>query len=90
MADKDDDLLDTVNAMADRMGLEGKERRTYVHEHMTRGGYRAVPTYVKGTDDDDDDDSSTFFGSKRKRKDSDRDSDRRRRSSRDDDDWYGN
>jgi S-adenosylmethionine:tRNA-ribosyltransferase-isomerase (queuine synthetase) len=87
MSDKDDDLLDSVNAMADRLKLKGKERTTYVHEHMTRSGYRAVPNYVKSEDDDDDDDGgSTFFG---KRSGSGSGSGSRRSRSRrdDDDDW---
>lgn len=47
MADQDDDLYDAVNGMADRMGLEGEERQRYIHEHMTKGGYDAIPQYVK-------------------------------------------
>ena len=94
MADKDDDLQDTVSAMADRLGLKGKERQQYVHEHMTRSGYRAVPTYVLDDrdDDDDEDDSGGFFKSSRRdhgdRDDSDRPRRGRRRPSRDGDDWY--
>jgi hypothetical protein len=94
--DKDDDLYDQVSAMADRLGLEGSERNRYVHEHMTRAGYDAVPQYVRREDDDDrdrDSDRGSFFG-----RDRDRDRDRRPRG-RDDrrdrdrprgggDDWY--
>ena len=86
MADKDDELLDSVSNMADRLKLTGKERSQYIHEHMTRSGYKAVPQYVKGSDDDDDDDASPFFGKRRRRDDDDG---RRRRRPRDDDDWYG-
>jgi hypothetical protein len=85
MADKDDDLLDSVTAMAERLGLKGKERTTYIHEHMTRSGYRAVPQYVKADDDDDDDGGSGFFGSGRKRKPSGH---KRSRDDDDDDGWY--
>ena len=97
VSDKDDDLQDSVTAMADRMGLKGKERQNYIHEHMTRGGYRAVPTYVLDDRDDEDDeeDSGGFFRSSRRdrdRDDSDRPSRRssgeRRRGSRSGDDWY--
>jgi hypothetical protein len=94
VADKnDDDLYDSVAAMADRLGLKGRERSTYVHEHMTRGGYRAVPNYVKADDGDDDDDhGSGFFGSSRSRRrssgDANRSGSRSRRSQSDDDDWY--
>jgi hypothetical protein len=97
VSDKDDDLQDTVSAMADRLGLKGKERQGYIHEHMTRSGYRAVPTYVLDDQDDEDDeeDSGGFFrGSSRRDRDRD-DSDRPRRSSgerrrgpRSGDDWY--
>jgi hypothetical protein len=86
MADKDDDdLYDSVSNMADRLKLKGKERTTYIHEHMTRGGYKAVPNYVKADDDDDDDDSgSPFFGSRRGNRSGSR---RSRRRDDDDDDW---
>jgi hypothetical protein len=91
MADKDDDdLYDTVSGMADRLKLKGEERGRYIHEHMTRSGYKAVPNYVKADDDDDDDDSgSSFFGSKRKSSSSGNGSRSRRSRSRDndDDDW---
>lgn len=96
MADNDDDLHDRVSEMADRLGLKGRERTTYIHEHMTRGGYKAVPQYVKGDEDDDEDDSrSPFFrGSSRRGghdDDDDRPSSRRRPASRrrrSHDDWY--
>lgn len=83
MADKDDDFHETVSAMAERLGLKGDDRRKYVHEHMTRGGYRMEPTYVPN-DDDDDDDSSGFFGSSgrsRSRNRNDEDDDRGSRRS---------
>jgi hypothetical protein len=88
MADKDDDLYEAVSAMADRIGLKGGEKQKYVHDHMTRGGYKAVPQYVPAddADDDDDDDDKPFFRRQRGRRDSSRD--RSRRRSRDDDDWY--
>jgi hypothetical protein len=40
--DEDDDLFDAVSAMADRMGLQGKERAAYIDDHMTQGGYGRV------------------------------------------------
>jgi hypothetical protein len=83
VADKkdDDDLYDMVSGMADRLKLEGKERSRYIHEHMTRGGYRAVPNYVKADEEDEDDKGSGFFGGSRSRSG-------RSRRSRDDDTWY--
>jgi hypothetical protein len=94
MADRDDDLHDSVSAMADRIGLKGRDRTQYIHEHMTRGGYRAVPQYVKDEGDDDDEGGSGFFGGRsRSRGGRDRDDDRRsgsRRKRDDDDDWYNN
>ena len=92
--DKDDDLYDTVSAMADRIGLEGDERSSYIHEHMTRSGYRAVPNYVREEDDDRDSrKGSSFFGSGDR--DRDRDRGERRSRGRDDrgsrrgsDNWY--
>jgi len=91
MADKDDDFPDAVSDMADRLGLKGRDRTRYVHEHMTRGGYKAVPNYVKADDDDDDDDDgSPFFGKQRSRRSRDDDDDGKRRTRRSSDDgWYG-
>ena len=76
MADKSDAAADheSVAALADRMGLKGEARRTYIHKHMTKLGHKAVVNYVDN-DDDDDDDETGFFGRRR-----------RRNSSRDDDD----
>jgi hypothetical protein len=74
VADDDDDLFDTVNKLADRYKLKGKERSSFVHEHMTAGGYDAVPNYVKKKNGDDDDEGgSRFFGGKggRRRRDDD-------------------
>jgi hypothetical protein len=88
VADKEDDLFDRVSDMADRLGLEGSERKRYVHGSMTRGGYKAVPQYVKADTDDDDDDDDDFFGGGRKRRrtrDSDSGRTRSRSRSRDDD-----
>ena len=68
MSDKDDDYPDAVQAMADRLKLKGKERSQYVHEHMVRGGYKAIPNYVKAGEDEDEDKGSGFFGSGRRRK----------------------
>jgi hypothetical protein len=94
VADTDDEFHDQVLSMADRLRLKGNDRRKYVHDHMTRGGYRMEPTYVPADDDDDDDDDDTpFFGkskrsSSRSRKrddDDDRPKPKRRGGS---DDWY--
>lgn len=40
--DEEDDLYDSVVAMADRMKLQGKERQAYIHDHMLQGGYEPV------------------------------------------------
>lgn len=85
MADRDDDLFETVSSMAERLGLSGKERRTYIHEHMTRSGYRMEPTYVPAEEGDDDDSGGGFFGSSgrsRSRRNNDDDDDRDRGSRR--------
>jgi hypothetical protein len=87
MADDDtDDLFEQVGAMAKRIGLKegSSDYQKYVHDHMTRGGYKAVPTYVPANDDDDDDDAddTPFFNRKRRKP---RGGANRQR--RDDDDW---
>ena len=96
--DKEDDLYDRVADMADRLDLSGREREQYIHEHMTRGGYRAVPQYVRdeGDDQDRDRDSGSGFFRGRDRDDRDREGRSGRRSrGRDDrrdrdrgDNWY--
>jgi hypothetical protein len=88
MADKDDDLFDQVSAMADRLKLKGGERRKYIHDHMTRGGYRMEPSYVpdEDSDDNDDDNDTPFFSRQRHTRNSG--SGRTRSRSRDSDDWY--
>jgi hypothetical protein len=89
--DDDDDLQEQVEHMADRLGLKGSDRQKYVHDHMTRGGYRAVPTYVPrdDKDDDDDDDEPPFFNRQRRRRTRDDSQDRQRTRSRGtQDDWY--
>ena len=93
MSDKDDDMHDRVLEMADRLKLDGNDRRKYVHDHMTRAGYKMEPTYVLGGDDDDDDDGpdDPFFSRRRKSnrdRDQDQDRGRSRRRRRDDDSWY--
>ena len=67
MADNDDDFFDAVQSMADRLGLEGEDRAKYVHEHMTRGGYDAVPQYVKRQPDPEEEGSGKWspFGARR-------------------------
>jgi hypothetical protein len=89
MADKDDDLYDAVNSMADRLKLTGSDRTKYVHDHMTRGGYKAVPQYVPRDDKDDDegDDDTPFFSRRRRSRPAQSSASRRRRDE-DDDDWY--
>jgi hypothetical protein len=66
-SDKDgtDDFFDQVSNMAERLGLKDNDRDKYVHEHMTRGGYRMVPSYIK--DDDEGDKGDDFFGRGRSR-----------------------
>jgi hypothetical protein len=91
MSDEENEDFDTVSAMADRMRLEGKDRQRYIHEHMDRLGYDAVPTYVRREEEgeDDRDRGSGFFGRERREPRSSRDRDAGGRSRRDDrDDWY--
>jgi hypothetical protein len=57
---RDPDLFQRVSEMAEHIGLVGKEKADYIHEHMTRGGYRAVPHY-EPDDDDDTGDNPRFF-----------------------------
>lgn len=94
--ENDDTLLDDVTAMAERIGLTGQERTRYIHEHMTRSGYRAVPTYVRGEDGEDeteDDSGGGFFGNSSRRPSRDqrdqRGGRRPQQRRRGGDDWYG-
>lgn len=65
-----DDFFDQVMGMADKIGLTGKDKQRYVHEHMTRSGYDMVPSYVKSSEGGDDDDSDFFGNRTRKPKES--------------------
>jgi hypothetical protein len=75
MADEDNELtkdLRIITNMAKRLKLEGADLSRYIHEHMTKLGYKAERTYTrpksaekkgsgffgggKSSDDDDDDD----------------------------------
>lgn len=38
----EDDLYESVSRMADRMGLQGEKRETYIDDHMLQGGYSRV------------------------------------------------
>ena len=78
---KENDDYESVAAMADRLGLKGKERSQYLHDHMTGLGYRMVPSYVR--EDEDEDSGSGRFGLSRSRRDQGR---RSRRSERDEED----
>lgn len=40
--EEEDSLYDDVVRMADRMGLKGEKRATYIDDHMTQGGYERV------------------------------------------------
>lgn len=61
--DATDAFFDSVKSMADSIGLTGREKNKYVHEHMIRAGYEAIPTYVKASEQDDDGDD--FFSARR-------------------------
>jgi hypothetical protein len=53
----EEDLYDSVSRMADRMGLKGPKRATYIDDHMTQGGYERVQSresYAKIQDEDDE------------------------------------
>jgi hypothetical protein len=40
--EEEDSLFDDVSRMADRMGLKGDKRATYIDDHMLQGGYGRV------------------------------------------------
>lgn len=55
--EEEDDLFDTVSAMADRMQLKGEKRATYIDDHMTQGGYQRVQSresYARARQEEDD------------------------------------
>jgi hypothetical protein len=58
-AEKD---LRRVTASAERLKLKGKEKATYIHEHMTGFGYKPQTSYIHPDDDDDENDSGGRFG----------------------------
>jgi hypothetical protein len=61
VADKEEpNDYDYVTKMADRLKLKGKDRETYIHDHMTGLGYKAKVSYAK--DDEGDGDNVRRFG----------------------------
>ena len=55
-------FLEQVTAMADQLKLEGDERDGYIHQHMTKAGYKAVPTYI--LPDEENKKPANIFGGK--------------------------
>lgn len=78
MARNDDKKSDSqadfeeTSKRAERLGLKGRDRAKYVHDHMTGYGYKMVPSYVS---DDDEEEERPFFGGRRKRNRRDDDDD---------------
>jgi hypothetical protein len=63
MADTDtDDFLSQVTAMAEKVCKDDDEKKKYIHQHMTRAGYEAIPTYVKKEDGKDGKDGKDSGG----------------------------
>jgi hypothetical protein len=65
--EEEDNLFDEVTRMADRMGLEGEKRYTYIDDHMMNGGYERVQSrdsYARSRQGDDEDESGggRWFG----------------------------
>lgn len=63
--EEDDTLFDQVNAMADRMGLQGDKRATYIDDHMLQGGYTRVQSrdsYAKVQQGEEDEGSGNRWG----------------------------
>ena len=61
----DDDLFDRVSDMADRMGLQGEKRATYIDDHMLQGGYARVQSresYAKQQQEGEEDKGSSRWG----------------------------
>jgi hypothetical protein len=56
---KEDGFFDQVSAMAERLGLTDDDRAKYVHDHMTRAGYKMVPSYI--LEDEGQESGSDFF-----------------------------
>ncbi len=86
--DEEDDLYDSVSAMADRMGLKGEKRSTYIDDHMTQGGYQRVQSresYAKvQSEEDEQGDSGSRWGFGGRSNDGGRRGSGRNRNSEDD------
>jgi hypothetical protein len=55
--EEEDPTFDEVSAMADRLGLKGRDRQSYIDDHMTGLGYDAVQSrsaYVKRQEQEED------------------------------------
>lgn len=79
--DPEEDLA-SFTATAERLGLKGKERSRYIHEHMTGVGYKAEPRYVTSDDDEDEEDDGGRFSVRRRSGSRNRDSSSGRSGSR--------
>jgi hypothetical protein len=60
--EEQDTTFDEVTAMADRLGLKGKGRMTYIDDHMMQLGYEPVQSresYVKQQEADAEEESGS-------------------------------
>ena len=67
--EEEEDLFGAVSAMADRMGLQGEKRATYIDDHMLQGGYTRVQSresYAKAQQEEEGKGDSNRWGFGRK------------------------
>ena len=56
--------LDSLTAMARRLGFKGKEAEAYIHEHMTKLGYKSKRSYYRDEKGSSGSSTFSFFGSR--------------------------
>jgi hypothetical protein len=60
-----EEFLSRVRGMGEAIGLKDDDLTKYTHEHMTRAGYKMVPSYVKEGEETSDTGVSSIFSSKK-------------------------
>lgn len=64
--------LDAITNMARRLGFKGKDATDYIHEHMTRLGYKSRRSYYKDDKSSGGERSAfSFFGNSNRSDDDD-------------------
>jgi hypothetical protein len=84
------EFFDAVSEMANKLFGQDEEedRGRYIHQHMTRAGYRMVPSYVDDDSSDGKNDDDGFFPSRKTQRTQQRGNDRDRNQGSSGSGWF--